>query len=281
MSDEEYRAALLDFLTDGLFGRERDAVTRSIFDYAEGDPRSQPVGMAVLLTASARQMARLPENVRSRVTELQALLEKLAQVENDLAGKSAGYQRQFVTDLRDASSRFIGGLQGEASRAVTAFETENMRAEACWKQAVQELRQILEEAERSTLMLAPVVASARAIVHLFESVKVELVLREAADQRVLDVVESLKVIHQENKEQGQETQVLLKSLTKEARANWISMGYLIGIFLAALFYHLPWWGTWASFISVLVLLQWVSRSGWKFKSMLCRLHRTLLRRAKS
>ena len=34
---DDDKQGLLDFLTDNLFGRERDAVTRAFYEYAEGD----------------------------------------------------------------------------------------------------------------------------------------------------------------------------------------------------------------------------------------------------
>jgi hypothetical protein len=86
-----------------------------------------------------------------------------------------------------------------------------------------------------------------------------LELHKESHQRALDAVESVKVIHQENQQQGQDTQALIRALSREARANWMTIGYLTGIFLAALFYRLPWWGTWISFAAILGLLQWLSR----------------------
>ena len=68
--DEELKAGLLDFLTDNIFGRERDAVNRAFYEYAEGDPHSHPVALAAILIACARQMAGLPKKTRDSVKEL-------------------------------------------------------------------------------------------------------------------------------------------------------------------------------------------------------------------
>jgi hypothetical protein len=264
---DELKTALLDFLTDGLLGRERDAVTRTIYEYAEGDPRSHPIGMAVLLMACGRQMARVPEKVRSGTREFQGILDKLIEVDKELGAKIANHQFQWNNDLNRAIHEFMGGLQGETSRAVTALEFENGRAEASWKQAARELGQLLENADQANRRLIPIADSARAIERDFSSLKVELELHKESHQRALDAVDSLKTIHRENQQQGRDTQALMKALTKEARANWITMGYLTGIFLAALFYRMPWWGTWISFGLILGLLQWLSRFGWKFNPM--------------
>lgn len=282
MSEEdEHKARLLDFLTDDIVGRDRDAVTRAFYEYAEGDPHSHPVGIAVLLIACARQMARLPENVRSGVTEFQALLDKLIEVDKDLGTKIANHQLQWKNDLNRAIHEFMGGIHGHTSRAVSAFESENARAEAIWKQAVEQLGQTLKETDQVNRRLIPIADSARAIERDFSSLKVELELHKESHQKAIDAVESLKTIHQENQQQGRDTQALMKALTKEARANWITIGYLTGIFLAALFYRMPWWGTWGSFAAILGLLQWLSRSDWKFNSMLSRFFGVFQRRAES
>ena len=254
-----YKAALLDFLTDNLVGRERDAVIRAFYEYAEGDPKSHPVGMAVLLTACARQMARLPENVRSGAREFQGILDKLIEVDKELGTKIANHQLQWKNDLNRAVIGFMGGIQGETSRTVATLAAENARAEAAWKEAVERLSQTLDKADQVNQSLLPIADSAREIARIFESLKVELKLHEESDQRTLDAVASLKTIHQENQKQGHDMQALMRSLAKEARANWITIGYLTGIFLAALFYHMPWWGTWLSFGGTLGLLQWIAR----------------------
>jgi hypothetical protein len=247
-----YRAALLDFLTDNIVGRERDAVIRAFYEYAEGDPQSHPVGIAVLLTACARQMARLPENVRSGAREFQGIIDKLIEVDKELGTKIANHQLQWKNDLNRAVHEVIGSIHGETSRTVAAIEAENARAEAIWKGTAERLGQTLEQTDQVNRRLLPITDSARGIARIFESLKIELKLHEESDQRTLDAAASLKTIHQEN-------QALMKSLAKEARANWITIGYLAGIFLAALFYHMPWWGTWSSFAAILGLLQWLSR----------------------
>ena len=260
-----YKAALLDFLTDNIVGRERDVVIRAFYEYAEGDAQSHPVGIAVLLTACARQMARLPDNVRSGAREFQAILDKLVEVDKDLGTKIANHQLQWKNDLNHAVTGFMGSIHRETSRTVAALETENTKAGTSFRQAAQHFEKIVDETDHVTRRLIPIADSARQIALDFSSLKIELELHKESHQRAIDAVESLKTIHQENQRQGQETQALIKSLTKEARAGWTTMGYLTGIFLAALFYHLPWWGTWGSFAAMLGLLQWLSRRSWQRK----------------
>lgn len=254
-----YKAALLDFLTDNIVGRERDAVIRAFYEYGEGDPNSHPVAFAVLLTACARQMARLPDNVRSGAREFQGILDKLIEVDRQLGTKIVNQDAQRKKDLEQFSIELWGTLHGETSRTVAALEQENTKAAASFGQTAQHLEQILDETDQVTQRLLPIADSARQIALDFSSLKTELELHKESHQRAIDAVESVKVIHRENQQQGQDTQALIKALTKEARANWITIGYLTGIFLAALFYHMPWWGTWSSFAALLGLLQWLSR----------------------
>jgi hypothetical protein len=254
-----YKAALLDFLTDNIVGRERDAVIRAFYEYGEGDPNSHPVAFAVLLTACARQMAHLPDNVRSGAREFQGILDKLIEVDRQLGTKIANQDAQRKKDLEQFSIELWGTLHGETSRTVAALEQENTKAATSFRQTAQHLEQMLDESDQITLRLNPIADSARQIALDLSSLKIDLELHKESHQRAVDAVESLKTIHQENQKQAQDTQAVMKALTKEAHANWITIGYLVGIFLAALFYRMPWWGTWSSFAALLGLLQWLSR----------------------
>src|ERR1700683_2602032 len=53
-------------------------------------------------------------------------------------------------------------------------------------------------------------------------------------------------------------------LTKESRANWITVGLFVGIFLSALFSQLPWWVALFAFAGIIGMLQWLSRQSWDF-----------------
>jgi len=58
-------------------------------------------------------------------------------------------------------------------------------------------------------------------------------------------------------------QTVIRS-TKESRANWITLGLMVGIFLSAMFSQLPWWGALLAFAGIIGLLQWLSRESWDF-----------------
>ena len=44
-------------------------------------------------------------------------------------------------------------------------------------------------------------------------------------------------------------------------ANWISVGYMAGMVIAAFCDYLPWWGIWTALGGGLALLQWFSAPG--------------------
>jgi len=67
----------------------------------------------------------------------------------------------------------------------------------------------------------------------------------------------VKTIHQEN-------QAFFKAQGKEARANWITTGFLAGILMAAMSFHMPWWEGVMLLAAAIGLLQGLSRRNWKF-----------------
>jgi hypothetical protein len=69
--------------------------------------------------------------------------------------------------------------------------------------------------------------------------------------------------------------------TKESRANWITLGLMVGIFLSALFSQLPWWGALLAFAGIIGLLQWLSRQSWDFVRRLIENRRSSSAQSKS
>ena len=245
--NDEQRQALFDFLTDNIFGRERDAVTRAIYEVAEGDPHSYPVGIATLLIACARQMARLPENVRDRVKELQALVEKVTQVEDEMLGKLARENVATHSATKAEAAQLLNQFKTELSRSLNSFMSERHGVQEAWNDVVRNMNSVLTESHKVRCELNPIVEAAQEITRDFQSVQAGLKLHEDSSRKTLEAVESLKLIHQENQRPD------------HARANWISVGYMGGMVLAGFCDYLPWWAMWAAFGGGLALLQWFSR----------------------
>src|ERR1700728_2640566 len=91
---------LLDFLTDDLVGRERDAVTRAYYGYATGDPNSEPVGVAVLLTACMRKLAQVPEKLKAGTAEFQKAVEDARTLEKGLIDRVRRENSGVVSSVR-------------------------------------------------------------------------------------------------------------------------------------------------------------------------------------
>ena len=60
---------LLNYIVDGLPGKDRDIVARSFYALGNGDPESAPVQMTVMFTACTRKMAQIPAEIRGANVE--------------------------------------------------------------------------------------------------------------------------------------------------------------------------------------------------------------------
>jgi uncharacterized damage-inducible protein DinB len=252
--NDKQRQRLFDFLIDNIPGRERDAVTRAIYEVAEGDPHSYPVGMATLLIACARQMAHVPENVRSNVTELRTLAAQIIEFERDLIGKMTGHDVELMTVIRDTTQRMLANFREENAHVITAFKEQVASAQDSRKYLDWSFERVGKIYER----LSPIVDASKQIAKDFKSLEGELKLHEESHRKALDAVATLEVIQQASATISQRTQTLIESLTGEARANWVTLGLFAGILLTAMFSQLPWWGAFLAFVVSVILLRWLS-----------------------
>jgi hypothetical protein len=258
---------LLDFLTQDLVGPERDAVIRAFYEYAEGDPRSQPVGMAVLLTACARKMNTLPLVVRHQVGEMRHLVDEVTRLEKESLEKLTSENSSARSANKQEAAQLVEWLRTEISRGVNLFRGQQQAGQEAWSDVVKTFGETLTQGQRIHFELKPIVASAEKIGRYFQSVQTELKLHDDSNQRTLAAVESLKTIHQQNQKQGHDTQALIRSLTKEARANWLTAGYFAGLLLAVILPPPSWW--WFNGFLIFApagLLQWLSRRNWQKKA---------------
>jgi hypothetical protein len=226
---------LLDFLTDGLHGKQRDAVTQAFYEYASGDPKSAPVGMAVLLTACARRLAQAPEELRAASADFSKLLAEGREVEARIRERVELSNAGVIAAFRDEAHRATSALRETSQYAKDAGESA--------KKTVQELRPVIVEVRK----LADDVTLLRRDLQNHDESHLQMVecanRIEAAEERI-----QYTVMHS----------------TKESRANWITLGLMVGIFLSALFSQLPWWGALLAFAGIIGLLQWLSRQSWDF-----------------
>ncbi len=224
---------LLDFLTDGLIGRERDAVTRAYYAYATGDPNSEPVGIAVLLTACMRQLAQAPERLKRGTAEFQ----------------------KAVEDARTLEKELIDRVRRENSAVVSAVKDEMYRAVTAWNETITRAMRAEEKAHAMAEELKPIIAAATQITQDFKALKGDLKVEAESAKAMLGAVDAIKLMRQED-------QIRFQHLTRETRANWITIGLFAGMVLATVVTQLPWWGTAAVFTMVVGSIQAVTRYIW-------------------
>jgi uncharacterized protein (UPF0335 family) len=224
---------LLDFLTDGLVGRERDAVTRAYYGYATGDPNSEPVGVAVLLTACMRKLAQVPERLKSGTVEFQTVLAEARTLEKGL----------------------IERVKRENATVVSAVKDEMYRAVTTWNETITRAMRLEEKAHAITDELKPVVTSAQRIAQDYQALKGDLKVHAEAAMKIVEGVEAIKAMRRED-------QFRFKKLTNEARADWITIGLLAGLILAAVLSQIPWWEALIALAAVIGSLQGGARYRW-------------------
>ena len=226
---------LLDFLTEGLHGRQRDAVTRAFYEYASGDAQSAPVGMAVLLTACARRTAQAPEELRAANADFKKLL----------------------AEGREMEARIRERVELSNAGVIAAFRDEAHRTSNALRETFQYAKDAGESAKKTAQELRPVIVETRKLTDDVTLLCQDLKIHDESHRQMVECATKIEV-------SVQDVQQTVMHSTKESRANWITLGLFVGIFLSALFSQLPWWGALLAFAGTIGLLQWLSRRSWKF-----------------
>ena len=226
---------LLDFLTDGLHGRQRDAVTQAFYEYASGDAQSAPVGMTVLLTACARRMSQAPEELRAASADFKKLLAE---------------GREMEARIRERVELINAGV-------IAAFRDEAHRATSTLRETFQYAKDAGESAKKTAQELRPVIVETRKLADDVTLLRRDLKIHDESHRQMVECANRIEAAE----ERIQHT--VIRS-TKESRANWITLGLMVGIFLSALFSQLPWWGALLAFAGIIGMLQWLSRQTWDF-----------------
>jgi hypothetical protein len=226
---------LLNFLVDGLYGAQRDAVTRAFYSYAQGDPNSEPVGIAVLLTACTRRLAQVPEKLHEGNAEF----------------------KKVVEEARDFERRLMERINRSNAEVVAAFKDETARVNASFREIIVLANNTVGHAKETNMAMKPVITATEQIGRDLHTLKDDLKIHDDSHQKMLETAGKIQVA-------SEIIQHTANHLTKEARASWITMGFFAGILIAAITFHLPWWEG-VSLVAVTVgLLQWLSRQSWDF-----------------
>ena len=226
---------LLDFLTDGLYGKQRDAVTQAFYEYASGDPQSAPVGMALLLTACARRMSQAPEELRVVTAEF----------------------RKLLAEGREMEARIRERVELSNAGVIAAFRDEAHRATSALRETFQYAKDAGESAKKTAQELRPVIVEVRKLADDVTLLRRELKTHDESHQQMVECANTIEAAEER-------IEHTVMHSTKESRANWISLGLLVGILFSALFSQFPWWGALLAFVGIIGLLQWLSRQSWDF-----------------
>jgi hypothetical protein len=230
MSDEA-----LTYLQGDSHGRKRDLITRCYYEVAQGDPKSGPVVFAVLLDAAAEQFAKTPQELLGVVTEF----------------------RKLLAEGREMEARIRERVELSNFGVVAEFKDETRRASDTLREIANLGSAIIDRAKRIDEKLKPVVANLERIGVDLYVLKDDLKENRESARRMMAAAENIQSLHQEN-------QAFMRSQGKEARANWTTTGFLAGILMAAVSFHLPWWEGVMLLVAAVVLIQWLSRHSWDF-----------------
>jgi hypothetical protein len=250
---------ILDFLVSDLEGPQRDAVTRAYYEYAQGDPHSSPVGMATLLTACTRKMATLPQILRGNINEMRRLADELIALQKDLLEKLTKSNHLALTEIKTEGVRIVADLKSETGRVITVFKEQNAHVTQTWRGSLDDLRNLVNHVTDVHRLLKPIVTSAQQVAAEFRIVQGGLMGNNQTNGTILLEIEALKLLHREGKAIHEQNVTLMKAMTKEARANWITGGFLMGIVPVAIYPSIPWWGECLAIGGAVAFLQVFSR----------------------
>jgi hypothetical protein len=210
-------------------------VTRTFYEYASGDAQSAPVGMAVLLTACARRMAQAPEELRAANADF----------------------KKLVAEGREMEARIRERVELSNAGVIAAFRDEAHRTSNALGETFQSAKDAGESAKKTAQELRPVIVETRKLADDVTLLRQELKIHDESHRQMVECANRIEAAE----EKIQHTVV---HSTKASRANWITLGLMVGIFLSALFSQLPWWGALLAFVGIIGLLQWLSRQSWDF-----------------
>jgi hypothetical protein len=225
----------LTYLQGDSQGRRRDLITRCYYEVAQGDPKSGPVVFAVLVNAAAEQFAKTPQELLGIVTEF----------------------RKLLAEGREMEARIRERVELSNYGVVAEFKDETRRASDTLREIVNLGNAIIDRAKKIDEKLKPVVANLERIAQDLYLLKDDLKENRESARRMLEESEKMQSLHREN-------QVFMRSQGKEARANWITTGFLAGILMAAVSFHLPWWEGVMLLVAAVILIQGLSRWSWTF-----------------
>jgi len=232
MSDEA-----LTYLQGDSQGAKRDMIARFYYEVAQGDPKSGPVAFAVLLKAGAEQFAQTPAELR----------------------EANEYFRLLLGQAREFERKMLDRVETSNATVIVSFKDETRRAREAWQETINQAVYVRERATLVAHDMEGVVDSAKQIANDFRTLKGDLKLHHESTKAIAEGVADIKTIHQDN-------QNLVKYFVKQARFNWLTIGFLGGIIFDSIVNEIPspHWMPRVAFAIGAGLLQWLFRHSCNF-----------------
>jgi hypothetical protein len=227
---------LLNFIVDGLPGKQRDLVARSFYALGHGDPDSAPVQMTVMFTACTRKIAQIPAEIRG------------ANVES----------RKQLAENRELESRVIQRVDMSNSMVISAFRDEAVRTKEALRETVIQADRTKYQAEQMAKEMKPAIAATKEIGQDLVQIRDDLRKFDGSLPSMEKMAAETHSSHVINSD-------LFKHLTKEIRANWATIGLGFGMVLeyALIESQAPPWSGLVFFALVAGLTQWLLRWNWR------------------
>jgi hypothetical protein len=234
MSDE-----VLTYLQGNSTGATRDMIARCYYEVAQGDPKSGPVAFAILLDACAERFAKTPNELRGITSDFISAVNTARQLERNVI------ERQ----------------EKNHANVIAAFKDETARASLTFRETALEAKATVVQAERIHGEMKPVIARTEEIGKDLILLRDDLRRFDTSVQRSETMVSEVKDIHGTTLE-------LVKHLTKEIRANWVTIGLGFGMGLEyALLQFQPPVSAWTDLVIFalgICLIQGLLRWDWRF-----------------
>ena len=197
MSDE-----VLSYLQGNSTGAKRDMIGRYYYEVAQGDPKSGPVGFAVLLNSCAEQVAKTPAELLAITTTF---------------SKAVAEARQLERGMMERQER-------NHANVIAAFKDETARTSLTLRETALEAKSTVVYAERLHGEMKPVITRTEEIGKDLLLLRDDLRRFDTSLERSEKTVREVKDIHSATLE-------IVKHLTKEVRANWTTIGLGFGMAL--------------------------------------------------
>lgn len=227
----------LTYLQGDSQGPKRDLIARYYYQVAQGDPNSSPVAFAVLLNACAEQLARTPNDLAEAADRLRMLLSQAA---------------EFERKLRDR-------VETSNASVIRSFMDETRRAREAWQETINQAEYVRESAKQLAYDMEDVIASSKQMADDFRTLKGDLKLHHESTVKIAEGVAKVEKMHRDQQD-------LMKYFIKQARYNWLTMGFLGGIIFDSIANEIPapHWLPLVVFAVGAGWLQWLFRASWNY-----------------